>query len=336
MGFPIDRRNERSFEPGWQGEVVTCDIDRTYLMTRFSSLKGLARIPFEFAIDKQEIEGMVPLLKELRRGPARESRSTPLYFISASPSQLRPVIERKMLLDGLEFDGTTFKDWIGVVAGLKLRRLKEQLGFKLTALCRSRAELPAGAREILIGDDLETDALAYTLYADALAGRIDAVQLSRALGRHGVAVEDAEAITVTLRTLPRSDSVARIYIRLERSDQPEAYLDSFPWLCACRGSFQMALGLFAAGTITRHGVERVASDLASRGVTSRALADRLEDACRRALCGERAAAELALALADAELLPRGLELPDPDPAWAEAERRARAQPDAPWTPARLL
>ena len=141
MPFPIDRVNERSFDPAWSGEVFICDIDRTYLYTRFSSLKGLASIPFEFAIDKQDIEGMTPLLREIRRGPERRSRNTPLYFVSASPAQLRPVIQRKMLLDGLEFDGTIFKDWLGCVTSLRLRRLKEQLGYKLTALLLQRSEL---------------------------------------------------------------------------------------------------------------------------------------------------------------------------------------------------
>jgi hypothetical protein len=336
MGFPIDRRTERDFEAGWQGEVVTCDIDRTYLMTRFSSLRGLARIPFEFAIDKLDIEGMVPLLKELRRGPARTSRSTPLYFISASPGQLRSVIERKMLLDGLEFDGTTFKDWLGVVAGLRLRRLKEQLGFKLTALSAARRELPAAAREILIGDDLETDALAYTIYADALAGRLTGEQLSHLLLRHGVSFEDAESIGAALRALPACGGVRRIYIRLERNDRPEAFLDSFPWLCACRGAFQIAVSLWAQGSISRQGVTRVADDLASRGMEPPVLADRLAECCRRALCDRPAAEELAEELAAAKQVPRGIELPEAEPVWAEARERAAGNPDLPWTPARQL
>ena len=38
MAFPVDKQNERCFEPAWCGEVFVCDIDRTYLATRFSSL----------------------------------------------------------------------------------------------------------------------------------------------------------------------------------------------------------------------------------------------------------------------------------------------------------
>ena len=49
-------------------QMVICDIDKTYLNTRFSTWRGLARIPFEWAIDKAPISGMVPLLRGLRRG----------------------------------------------------------------------------------------------------------------------------------------------------------------------------------------------------------------------------------------------------------------------------
>ena len=184
--LPIDRLNQREYPEGWVGDVFVCDIDRTYLATRFSSLKGMARIPFEFAVDKVAIDGMTTLLKEVRRGPDEMSRQTPLYFVSASPAQLRPVIERKMLLDGLEFDGTTFKDWVRVVFSGRLKRFREQLGFKLTALLSARGDLPAGARETLIGDDHESDALAFVIYADVIAGRLRGDALLQTLERHGV------------------------------------------------------------------------------------------------------------------------------------------------------
>ena len=147
MSFPIDRASYRDYPAEWKGSVFVCDIDRTYLATRLSSYKGMMRVPFEAAVDKIAIDGMRPLLREIRRGPRSRSRHTPLYFVSASPAQLRPVIERKMLFDGLEFDGTTFKDWLGVVRSGRLGRFREQVGFKLTALLTARRELPAGAGE---------------------------------------------------------------------------------------------------------------------------------------------------------------------------------------------
>ena len=336
--FPISRINERTFTPTWSGEVFVCDIDRTYLATRFSSLKGLARIPFEFAIDKQDIDGMVVLLREVRRGPATESRSTPLYFVSASPAQLRPVIERKMLLDELEFDGTTFKDWVGVLASVRPRRLREQLGFKITALLDGRRELPRAAVETLLGDDLETDALAFALYADLLAGRLTPEQVQRAVVGQGVATDDARAIADLHRTLIQPGAaplagVRRGYIRMERHATPETFLDYAPHLRACRGALQIALGLWDQGSISQEGVVRVVEDLASRGWSSETLGERLHDACRRGLLGPAHAVALRDELAARMMVSAGLELPAIDARWASA---ARVDPTRPWTPERYL
>ncbi len=331
--FPIDRRNDRALPADWRGEVFVCDIDRTYLQTRFSSFRGLARIPFEFAIDKQDIEGMVALLKELRRGPGPESRSSPLYFISASPAQLRPVIQRKMLLDGLEFDGTTFKDWVGVTAQLRLRRLREQLGFKLTALLAGRRELPAGAEEILIGDDLENDALAFTLYADLLARRIELDRLVPLLIRHGVAYDDALAIRRAAHEVGATAGVKRAYIRMERHGRPEAFLDAFPGLTGCRGALQMAVALWDLGSISKQGVLRVARDLYDRRWSPETIGDRLRDCCRRGLISEGNAESLCQALAAERMIPEGLELPPVERVWAIAAHR---EPHRPWTPLRHL
>ena len=256
MSFPVDRVDNRVFADGWAGTVVICDIDRTYLNTRFSSLKGMARIPVEFAVDKRDIAGMVPLLQELRRGPAADSRFTPLYFLSASPPQMRSVLERKMLMDGIEHDGTTFKDWPAVLRSGKLRRFKEQLGFKITALLHGRMALPRGAREVLIGDDLESDPLAFALYADILAGRVPLEGLPRLLTGLGVGRQDAWGIADLKRMLPDVDGVQRAFIRLERNE-PEALHAFFPGVLPCRDAFQMALAMHADGMLSTAGVARV-------------------------------------------------------------------------------
>ncbi len=327
MSFPFSRMNDRHFAPDWSGEVFTCDIDRTYLATRFSSLKGLARIPVEFAIDKRDIEGMVALLKETRRGPGRQSRSTPLYFISASPSQLRGVIQRKMLLDGLEYDGTTFKDWGKVIRSLRLRRLKEQVGYKLSALLAGRADLPVGAKEVLIGDDLESDALTFSLYADLLARRIPDSESWRLLVRHGVAPDDATEIRASLASIPPVDAVRRILIRLEKSLEAEAMLEFAPHLAACWGAFQMAACLWDQGSIALEGVRRVAQDMVERGTAPHELGHRLQDCARRGLISSGHAVELRDSLAEAGLVLIDLALPEMDPRWSSSSR-------ATWTPVR--
>ncbi len=332
MSFPIHSVHLRQYPPDWSGEVFVCDVDRTYLDTRFSSLKSLARIPFETAVDKRTIAGMAALLKEVRRGPDETSRHTPLYFVSASPAQLRRVIERKMLLDGVEFDGTTFKDWTRVIRRGRLRKLREQLGYKLAALLTSRQGLPPGAQEILLGDDLEIDALAYSLYADILAGRIPLSRLPGILQRNGVARDDARAIAGLKVQVGNMAGVRRALIRLERSENPEALLGFWPHVVPCLGAFQMALALWDQGSVSAQGALRVAAAMRAKGRPAEAVEEQLRDLRRRGLLGERQAQEMAQAL-----LVRGLAqlkgpLPAVDPAWQAVVARDEGRP---WTPGRF-
>lgn len=333
MSFPIHRANYRTLDPDFEGPVFVADIDRTYLMTRFSSLKGMARIPFERAEHKLDIEGMARLFREIRNGPAEATRDTPLYFVSASPRQLREVIEGKMRLDGIGFDGTTFKDWGRVVQRLRFARLKEQIGFKLTALLSGRAELPVGAQEYLIGDDLEHDPLTYCLYADMLAGRIPAADVERILALNGVLLGDARAITRTLRGLRPGKGVQAALIRLERHAEPEAFLDYGPGLVPCVGAFQMAVVLWRMGCIARAGIGRVASEMRHRGVTGEAITQSLRQLVRRAIVDADDAGSLSRELEAKDLgaaLEDGIAI---DPVWEAAAARRQ---DRVWTPGRFL
>jgi len=324
VSFPLDRTDHRQLASDWSGDVVVCDIDRTYLNTRFSSLAGLSRIPVEFAVDKRDIAGMAALLRELRRGPHPTSRHTPLYFVSASPPQMRGVIERKMLMDGVEYDGTTFKDWGRVIRSGRWRRLKEQLGFKLTALLTGRTSLPRGAREILIGDDLESDAHAFCLYADVVAGRIELDALPRVLMGLGVSRPDAWSVADIKRLVDDlPDAVRRVYIRLERSD-PDRFRDYWPHLVPCRGALQMAVSLWDEGCVSLEGVARVARDLVDRGTGGTELTDHVLDAARRQLVPADRFAEVANALVS--VLGQTPRAPAPDAAWAPVPRPTWAPP----------
>jgi len=330
VSFPIDRVDHRVLEPGWSGDVVVCDIDRTYLYTRFSSMKNMLRIPLQWAVDKVDIAGLKRLLQELRRGPRRRSRHTPLFFISASPPQMRDVIQRKMLMDGVEYDGTTFKDWAGVLRSGKLRRMREQVGFKVTALFHGRLALPRRAREVLIGDDLESDALAYSLYSDILSGRLPEGQVMAVLRRHGVARADAFDIAELARMAGQRDGVRRIYIRMERHAEPDAFRGFGPHLVACRGPLQMATSMVDEGLISRAGLVRVARDLLDRGATPEQVADSLQDSVTRGLLDPERLAGLQSRLIDAGLMGAPLPAVKPDPTWTEPTARGT------WTPTALL
>lgn len=333
MGFPIDRISYRALDPSYEGSVVVADIDRTYLATEFQSLFGMLRIPFEGPADKRDIDGMAQLLRELRHGPNDQSRDTPLYFVSASPRQLRPVIERKMALDGILFDGTTFKDWGRVIRRGRLRRLKEQLGFKLTALFAGRIELPVGASEILIGDDLETDPLAYALYADALAGRITPEILAKVLRKHRVYEDDIVDITQLLALVKPGRGVAGALIRLERHLHTDDFLPYAPGVLGCSGAFQMAAYMWLNDALALPGVLRVAQALEDRGISPSTLAARLRDLVRRAVLPEAQADALWKAMEEFSLVEGSPDWGDVDARWAWL----RAEIDVrPWTPAAYL
>jgi hypothetical protein len=303
--YPIDRTCERQLPADYEGPVVLCDIDKTYLATDFESLRGLLAIPFEFAVDKRAIAGMPALLREIRRGPGPRSRLTPLFFVSASPPQLRPILQKKMLLDGVEFDGVAFKDQLRILRRGRLGRLREHLSFKLTALLAYRAELPVGAREILIGDDTESDALCYAIYGDAIAGRLRGPALAALLRRHGVGPEDALALARTVEALPNRDSLERIYIHLEKRTPPEIFA-GYGRLTATRNALQLALDLWARGHVGLAGVARVAAALTQTRARPEDLTASLVDARRRGLLGADAAAKAAEALAAKGLCPAGL------------------------------
>lgn len=320
----------RTLDPDWSGEVVIADIDRTYLATRFSSFRGMLRIPFERAAQKQDIEGMARLLRELRRGPGRSTRDTPLFFLSASPKQLRPVIERKMGLDGISFDGTTFKDWGRVFRSVQPKRIKEQIGFKLTALLTSRSHMPEGAHEVLLGDDLETDPITYGLYADAIAGRVPSSDLARVLRHNGVGHADAAHIERLCTELRPGRGVLRAFIRLERHQDTDDFLPFGPGVVGCRGAFQMAVSMWKLGLVSLAGVGRVAAALSARGVEPDSLGRRVHDLRRRAMLQQDDVEPLLENLAQHGVELGKLAAVDPDPRWLEVWQRPHTHV---WTPA---
>jgi hypothetical protein len=325
--YPLDRTAERELDPAYEGPVVLCDIDKTYLATDFESLTGLLAIPFELAVDKRAIPGMGALLREVRRGPGERSRLTPLYFVSASPPQLRRTMQKKMLLDGVEYDGVTFKDQLRILRHGEVGRLREHLSFKLTALLLYRAELPAGAREILIGDDTESDALCYAIYGDAVAGRLRGDALAALLRRHGVSPADAAGLAARVAGLPARDSVEHIYIHLEKRRPPEEFA-AYARLTPTRNALQLAVGLWSRGHVGLPGVARVAAALRQTGAQLADLVAAVLDARARGLLTGEAAATAAATLAAHGLWPAGLTLAPPGEAHGPGEAGSLRSPAA--------
>ena len=124
---PMTRTDDRDFSGVTEGTVFIWDIDKTYLATKTKTILDLLNTAFEFAIDKRELNGTVPLLHGIRRGTRADGWLVPLYFVSASPSQMRGVLERKMLLDGVEPDGITLKRQVSVLFSRGPSALRRQV-----------------------------------------------------------------------------------------------------------------------------------------------------------------------------------------------------------------
>ena len=260
----LDRTNDRRLPEDYRGDILLWDIDKTYLETHFSSWRGLLAIPFEFAIDKSPLPGAVPLLRALRHGPDPEPRLTPLYFVSGSPPQLRPVISKRMILDGVEFDGITFKDQLGLLLARRFGEITGQVGYKLEALLRYRRELPSGARWLCFGDDVESDAEIFALFGEVCAGLrgADLGQRLRARGVHPEQIETCVALAEEISVTP--DPVERIFIHLTGGSDPDRFDD--PRVVAARSYLQEALVLLQMERIRPEAVTAVAKDLRRRRI----------------------------------------------------------------------
>lgn len=279
MSSFIQQSNDRRLPADYAGDVLLWDIDKTYLDTRFSSMRGLLAIPFELAIDKRSIPGAAILLRALRRGPGEESALVPLYFISGSPPQLRKVVERKMLLDGVDYDGITFKDQLGLLLSGKPKLIKAQLQYKLRALLMYRRELPEKTRWLLFGDDVEEDAESFLMFGKICAGlRGEALSAELSARRvDGPMIEEIVALAGTAPITP--DPVDRVFIHLERGRDPSSFED--PRVVPTRSYLQTALALAQLGKIRREAVGAVAKDLRRRMVAESAIDDQLADAAQR-------------------------------------------------------
>ncbi|MBN2359147.1 MAG: hypothetical protein JXR83_06815 [Deltaproteobacteria bacterium] len=278
--FAVVQHRDRRLDAAFCGDILIWDIDKTYLNTHFSTWRGLLAIPFEFAVDKEALPGTVALLHGLRHGPDLETRQTPLYFVSASPPQLRAVLTRKMVLDGVEYDGLTFKDQLGLLGRGRWRELRHQLGYKLAALLQLRAELPAGCRLLLFGDNAEDDADIFALFAATCAG-VRGRALESRLRDRGATAQAAQALTELASRLPVADCVERCYLHLVRPAPLAAYDQHHPLLVATRDALEQALHLAQSGRLRQRDVEEVGREMIARGIDRALLRQRVDETAAR-------------------------------------------------------
>ena len=294
-GYPLVEIDNRTLPEGFDEPVYIWDVDKTYLVTHFSSLRGVSRIPIEFAVDKRAIPGMPEILRGLRRGPGPGVACSPLYFVTGSPPLLRKVLEQKMLVDGVEFDGITFKDWIRTIRERRPGRLREQVGYKVCALLSGRLRRPM-ATEYLFGDDVEKDATAFTLYAMLVHGELSSGEAVAKLIEAGVKRDDRKSVIALLNRLPgRRGSIKRIFIHLSANTPPSRFELFGKIVKPVQNAFQLGLSLYEHGLIDeetlcrcceevfagsaagREAMEACLADAEARDLVSASHASRLKD-----------------------------------------------------------
>lgn len=295
----------------YAGTIYISDIDKTYLATQIESLGGLLRAAFESPESKNNIPGFSIVLRALRRGADEAATRHPLFFVSASPPQMRSKLMAKMEIDGVEHDGIIFKNQLDHVRSGNFRKLKEQIGYKLSALLSLWFELPKQSKLVLFGDDSESDAIVYSLFSEILAKSIEGIELERLLSYLGVFREDAIGIAWVSRSLtePRYP-VRAAFINLETGSQASYYTRFGPTIFPTDNSLQTAVALYEMGCIRDRAVRSIGRELVLQyDFSPRELLASLEAAARRGLFMIETVDRLWGQLADAKVLPPAPNVP---------------------------
>jgi hypothetical protein len=260
--------------------VYRWDLDRTYLDTEIHSIRGLIRTALETASRKRNVPGSAALMRAL----TDFDDGARVCILSGSPTQMRPVLEEKLALDGVRYDKLILKDNLGNLKRGRLKAVRGQVGYKLPRLLQERVGLGAAVTETLFGDDSEADAAIYAVYADVVAGHLGERELARVL-EAGNAYPDAvtRAVKASHR-LGHGKSIEDIFIRVDKGVPLKTFdllagrvTPVFSWL-------QAAILLRARRRLDSVGLTEVAKACTTNGKSrARVVAGLMQDLVRRHL-----------------------------------------------------
>jgi hypothetical protein len=203
--------------------VTRWDLDRTYLRSRFDTLSELFASALEKVEEKRTVPGATAVLRELGHAGGR------VHILSGSPRQMRKKLSQKLALDGVSWDELTLKPNLQNLLHLRLDALRDQLGYKLPELLEARLaeerRFGRGAitREVLVGDDSESDAFVYSLYADLCAGKLSSSELLRVLAAGATRDPIVLRCQAALAELPRAVTIDSILIHLDAQSPPSVF-----------------------------------------------------------------------------------------------------------------
>ncbi len=292
-------------------EVFVWDLDKTYLDTSIESLSGIFKTAVEKAFQKKNVPGTGALVRALRNSwqDVHLGRADfPIYFITASPPQMEKRIHEKLNLDGIYPYGVFFKDNLKNLRPSRWRRLRQQVGFKVQALLQLRSHLSADVRQVLWGDDSESDAIIYSLYSDICARRYTDEDLERILKSLHVTGAQMDTIFELQSELPAHDPVEKIYINLAADTDTEYYSKFGRRTLPTYNTFQTALDLFQDRRLNAEQVVKVAQDMqANFHFTRDELEKSLDDLIRRPTLAAETLSEIMPSLKDNQIIHKSYE-----------------------------
>lgn len=286
-------------------EVFIWDLDKTYLDTKIDSLKALLRTAFEKPFQKRNVPGTAALVRQLKGASLKRPGFDrfPIYFITASPPQLEEKILQKLRLDGIEPIGLFCKDNLRNLRPRRLWRLTHQIGYKLQALLQLRLHCAEDVRQVMWGDDSESDVLIYCLYSDICSRRLDEGEIRSILKALRVVGEQTETILELQAQIPKQDPVEKIYINLAEDTDAEYYLKFGRRTVPTYNTFQTSLDLFQDKRMQAEHVLAVAQDMMFNfGFTRDELEKSFDDLIRRQIIGEPTVVEILPALQAAGII----------------------------------
>lgn len=278
------------------------DLDKTYLKTEFETFRGMLRAAREKAEEKQAYPGARELLSALSK-----SADHRLGIVSGSPKFMAEVLGKKLDIDGVRFDQMVLKPQMESMVKLRLRALREQVGYKLPVLFEGRRDLGQELPETLVGDDVEMDAFVYSLYADLLAGRVPWEDALEVFDKARLYSDTVEHIRELVEQIEPKDRVKRILVHLDKRTAPGHFGVFGSRVVPFHNYFQAAAVLLADGRISLDTCVQVARALVHKyGFAEAALIGSLQDIVLRGGPDLNTARQLACAL-DADVDIKGCE-----------------------------
>jgi hypothetical protein len=171
--------------------VIRSDLDMTYLYTQFHRTRDLFHLLNSNALQRTHIKGMPEIYRRLRQSQTQATgfRPRPITFLSGSPFFFFRSLISRIRLDQLPIYDLRLKPFKSIIKNQFMqlsphkikKQLKDQVSYKLLMLLRMRLDLPVQWKEVLIGDDQESDLMIYQIYHAITAQRLTLNELFKVL-----------------------------------------------------------------------------------------------------------------------------------------------------------